>query len=189
MLHFLRFHIPPPIDWSTNQVANIIALISSIATVGALWYAITQGIKNSKKINDLAAITKQLSDQNNLILEQNNLQKLVMKNEVRPNFVAGRSGTMGSERTFKLKLTNNGHKAIVTDIECNEDYILFTKKELPISVQKDTEIQISGVSNGKGNISSSPWAILIKYKDVYGNEYEFFVDGVGSAIDKQGTSE
>lgn len=189
MTFFLKFHIPPPIYWTTEQVANIIAIVSAIATVGALWYAIRQGIKNGRKINDLAAITQQLSDQNNLILEQNNLQKLAMKNEVRPNFVAGGAGTMGTEGTLKFQLINNGQKANVTSIEYKEDYVTFTKRELPVSLQKGAEMHFAGVSNYKEHITNSSWAIFIKYKDVYGNDYTFSVNGVGSNIGKQGASE
>jgi hypothetical protein len=190
-------------SWTPEQTSAFWTALGAIATVCALWYALWQGWKNSKKINDLAQITQQLSDQNKLIIdqnklivqqnelliEQNQLQKLEMKNEVRPNLTSAGSSTNGSEGSLRIKITNNGHRAIITNIEYKEEYVIFTKKETPISFQGGAIMDINGQSNGKSHISHSSWAFFIHFHDAYKNTYQYYIQGTGNNIEKQGTSD
>ena len=83
----LLFNLVRPWDWTEAQAANVISIVSAAATVGALWYAIVQGIKNGKKINDLAEISKQLAEQNILQLEHNEIQRISIRNSIHPNLI------------------------------------------------------------------------------------------------------
>jgi hypothetical protein len=194
------FEIPHPMYWTTSQVANIINIFSAIGTIGALIYAIYIGGKNSTKINDLAEITKQLAEQNKIIsdqtmkvaqqneifAEQMKLQKLEMRQSVKPNFVGGGT-TFGADNRIEVSLTNNGHDAVVTQVEFKDEYVDFSPKQFPIAVKHDHRINFTGVSNGKSHISESAWGISVFYTDVYGYQYEFVILGVGANTHKTGT--
>lgn len=183
-------------SWTPEQTSAFWTALGAIATVGALWYALWQGWKNSKKINDLAQITQQLSDQNKLIveqnellIEQNQLQKLVMKNEIRPNLTSAGCSTNGSAGILTIKISNNGHRAIISKIEFKEEYVTFTKKETPLAFQNGAIMEINGQSNGKSHISHSPWSIFIHFQDAYKNTYQYYIQGTGNNIEKQGMSD
>ena len=187
-MYFL-FQIPNPIYWTTNQVANIISFFSAVGTVGALLYAFYLQRKNSKKINDLAEITIKLAEQNELIAEQNRLQKLAMKEEVRPDFVRGGSGSNGTSGEMTFYLMNHGNKAIVTNIEYKEDDVTLQKKTMPLTIKKEKEIRFEATSRGEKHINNCNWEVILYYHDIYSNSYTLVIMGTGKDILKFGIKE
>lgn len=169
------------------EVANIIALLSAIGTVGALWYAIRQGIKNSKKINDLAEITKQLADQNKLILDQNKLilaqndmQRMVMKTSVRPDFLVWIPSPL---HLFQLRIAfkNIGQKATITDVKVDTDEIILDEIQFPIILLPNAESSVGGSFKTKGKVGYN-WTISIYYHDTYNYKYQHNVDGFAQNV-------
>jgi hypothetical protein len=71
-------------SWTAEQTGAFWTSLGAMATVGTLWYAIRQGIKNSKKINDLAEISRQLSEQNKLLVEQHKTTTTHLKDAALP---------------------------------------------------------------------------------------------------------
>jgi hypothetical protein len=181
MLNQLLFNIPTPMKWTTGQVANIIGLISAAATVAALWYAFYRNRKQDKKINDLAEITQKLAQQNGLLLEQNQLQKLSMKEEVRPDFVKG-GASYGNSGELTFSIRNNGYRAIVNKIDYNEDEVLFQKKSTPLVVTTNKELQFKCSIKGEKYIVNCNWGIFIHFTDIYKNPYLLTIYGTGLEI-------
>lgn len=186
---YLLYEIPNPIYWTTNQVANIINFFSAVGTVGALLYAFYLQRKNSKKINDLAEITVKLAQQNELIAEQNTLQKLAMKEEVRPEFVQGSSGANGYSGVMTFYVRNQGNKAIVTNIEFKEDDVTFQKKATPLIIKREKEIRFEATSKSKKHINDCNWGVILHYNDIYSNPYMLAILGTGKEILKFGIKE
>lgn len=184
----LLFEIPSPAKWSTEQVANIIAVISAIATVGALWYAIAQGIWNSKKINDLAEIAKKLSEandlqrqQNEMSLQQHGLQQKKLKSEARPNFSKAFISPEEPDQ-MQLYITNEGNRAIIERVIDQE------REDSQVSlafyfgvVDKGQSYSITLKSKDKP-ISECSYTLSVGYTDVYGNPYMTVIYGTGANI-------
>ena len=167
-MYFL-FHIPNPITWTTDQVANIINFFGAAGTVGALLYAFHLQRKNSKKINDLAEITGRLAEQNKLIAEQNEFERLSMKEEVRPDFVNDGASQNGSDGILTVRIKNKGHRATILYIEYKEDDVQFKKRLVPFKIKQDAFSIFEATSNGKKHIKDCNWGISIHYKDIYSN--------------------
>ena len=180
----LLFFIPNPMKWTTDQVANIINALSAIGTVGALIYAFVLNRRNSRRINDLEQITVRLSEQNQLLSEQNSLQRLVMKQQVRPELVHGGGGSSGSTGEFSFELINEGHRAFVDKIDYNETDVLFSSKwPTPFIIRehgKDgSKIKFGGRSKGEKHINDCNWSMTIHFSDIYSNSYIAEVKGTG----------
>lgn len=144
----------------------LIQSIGTALTLITIIVALYQGWKNSKKINDLAAITQQLSSANSHAAEQNILLRKQMALEVEPdlNISFGLDG-----ETIKLNIFNNGHLAKIKSIrfkledcemeELNSYKPLFNHQSLKMY--------------GKYNLKNPDFkfAIEVIYLDKYSNEY------------------
>jgi hypothetical protein len=135
----------------------------------------------------LTGVVERLADANTLQQEQNylqkefnDLQKKMMRNEVRPDITNAGASTQGTENTITVKLINNGHQAIVTEMDFKEDFVTFARKILPMRFPKGSTLKIDGVSNGKQHITTAPWSITIYYKDVYQNKYAVTATGTST---------
>ena len=179
--HFLQ--IPPPIDWSTSQVANIIALFGTIGTIGTLLYLIIQDKRKSKQINDLAEITKQLADQNKLILEQVGMQKVAMKYAVKPDLHAV-SGITTDSTEIDLTIVNKAKNARIINIDYDEEFVTFKKRLTPFLLRKEDSIVMRFKYNNKKPWQESTWALTLEYDDVYGNKYLMSIYGLGPSVIK-----
>lgn len=158
---YLLFNLIRPWDWTEAQTANVISLLSAIATVGALWYAIVQGIRNSKKINDLAEISKQLAEQNKLQIEQNEMHRISIRNSIHPTLNYRWAGYDGPLKViYVINLTNT---ALISKIE-GTDFIL--KPEFkPCTLHEKTRQEVYGIPQ------SNQWSITVYYEDMNRNKF------------------
>jgi hypothetical protein len=169
------YKIPAPLDWTTDQVANVISLLGATATVWALIYAIRQGVKNSKKINDLAEITNQLATQNKLMQEQNIITKIQLKETALP--VPKLESFTTEDRGFRMEIKNDGNRFNVTKFEDSfEDFKYMTSGSDVLS--KKTYI-IYATKKVEKKTEECKFNILIEYSDIYGNLYSFRIGGNG----------
>ncbi len=174
-------------SWTTGQTASFWTALGAIGTVGTLIYVLIDAHRNRNKINDLANIAKEISDQNDLIviqnsllIEQNNLQKRETKAKIQPDLHCSPATIGQPDNLIILKLRNDSHIAKITDIEFDESSITFTKPSVPFKLGKNERQDITGTSKNQINISVCPWNVKIHYTDLYDFPYILSCSGTGS---------
>ena len=164
----LLFTIPSPWDWTTSQVSNIIVLIGTIATLWTLVYAIKQGIKNSKKINDLANVVLELKT-------QNEITKIQLKEAAFPLFKPVAGELKGD--TVWLRLQNEGKRAKIIKIKDSHNDFKYSQSHYEILSNEDLILYCTPLNNKPAK--ECKYNIVIEYQDIYGNIYEFLINGGG----------
>ncbi|RYY24442.1 MAG: hypothetical protein EOO04_13115 [Chitinophagaceae bacterium] len=174
------FDIPPMTKWTTDQVANIINIFSAIGTVGAFLYAFYLERRNSKKINDLAEITKELSNQNKLIIDQNELIRLQMENEAAPFFSNVNVEIDYHNGSIWLKMVNKGHPVKWINAHLPSNDLKFQEPEfLPKFIGKDEQVSLLGFRNKEIPIGKCKYNLVLTFKNNYGNRFLYLIIGEG----------
>ncbi|MET0462296.1 MAG: hypothetical protein ABW007_04055 [Chitinophagaceae bacterium] len=168
------------------QLANLIEAISAIATVSTLVYAIRQGIKNSKKINDLAEITKQLSEQNGLTYNQILLQKYAMREAAAPQFtlISATFGGVAPTIILKIAIQNKGKVATVTETYVDSEALIPIEPSPNLILRTSDSYAFKFQQIQKAPTANIAWTAYIYHEDFYNNKYEFKITGKGNNVDK-----
>jgi hypothetical protein len=167
MISELLFIIPSPFEWSTNQVANIIGVVSAVATVAALWYAFYRDRKQDKKISDLAVIAVRLSEQNELLSEQNQITRTQLRDEAKPYFIF--EGTSSYTEGLEIDFFNKGKTARIGRIQIIRDKMTYsTGGEI---IPKNDTFRIFIKSATEKDINDCDYYLLVEYFDIYNNPY------------------
>jgi hypothetical protein len=180
MLHLL-FVIPSPWNWSTAQVANIVAVVSAAATVYAIWYAYARNRKQDKKINDLAEIARRLETQNTIHQQQYDLQRQKMKSDAKPEMQKPKTSVDISAK-LGIYIENKGKRAIVDNFhfpQNNEvEFNCYAKV-----IDTDESIVITGKSKTDKFLSDCNYSMFISFTDIYKNPYWIRLSGKGNEIE------
>lgn len=185
LLETIPFDLLHPSKWMADQTGNVINFFSAIGTVGALAYAIVQGLKNKEDIQLLAGMVTELKNQNQALnnqhsemMEQTRLQKLHLQYQLRPSFVHEEIKPLILGR-YMITLRNKGHKAIVKDyVIVSEQFEGFTRGEVDLEMNETYLIMARPKNSDKSQLFNG--VVKIYYEDVFANRYVVdatYVDG------------
>ena len=152
-------------DW-----VDYASAIGSLATLGTLIYVLVKEWRTRKYITDLAVLAKEMQ-------EQNQLQRLGMKIELRPEFGHPNTNWFEEGKNLTISLVNKGETARIYDIDYDEKYFEFEKHIIPCRIPPNGLLIFRGVQKDHNPRERELYTILLHMTDALGNKYECKIAG------------
>lgn len=169
------FDLFTPSSWTTDQTSAFWTAFGAIGTLGALLYLVIKDFKNRKHITDLSGIVESLTAQ----LE---IQKLSLRNEALPDLQY--SIEQISQTGFNVQISNIGHTATISKINCNSHIISLSNVSPPHKIRNGSHKTFSCKTADSSPIVNKMFALTIEYHDKINNRYRQIVQCNGTALDK-----
>jgi hypothetical protein len=162
-------------DW-IDIAAIGFGIIGNLATGLGLYLVIKKERKTRDDILDLKIVANEIEKQNKLIIEQNNLTRMQLRNEAEPDFIVEK--TEFKDDSCSVTIKNKGKDAFLQDFEdLGTSPLIWTNIEeykIRRKIRRNEKFELIGRTKDNTMSCDCYWDGTISYLDNFHNRYVFF---------------